>query len=83
MALKLSKPPPDDGTRAEFEAFLYGFSLAIVGIKTVSPSFDDRRAFDIAVEAATELYPPFDPPTEPVKCRGDGRRVDGIEMSED
>jgi hypothetical protein len=83
MSVKLPKPPPDDGMRSEYEAFLTGFALALVGIKCAYPSFDDRAAFDIAVEAATELYPPFDPFTEAVKCRGDGRRADGIEMSED
>jgi hypothetical protein len=83
MALKLSKPPPDDGTRAEFDAFLLGTALVLISIKRAFPSFDFTDIYNSAIKAATELYPPFDPLTEPVKCRGDGLRADGIEMSED
>ena len=81
--MKLPKPPLDDGTRAEFEAFLTGFALALLGIKKAYPSFNTEEVWKSAIEVATEVYPPFDLPTEPVKCRGDGRRADGIEMSED
>jgi hypothetical protein len=83
MALKLPKPPPDDGTRAEFSAFMWGFALALAGVKKSYPNFETDDIMKSAVETAIELYPPFDPPTEPVKCLGDGRRSDGIEMSED
>jgi hypothetical protein len=79
--VKLPKPPPDEGTRAEFEAFLTGFALALVGVKRAFPLFEVVDIWESAKQAATELYPPFDPLTEPVKCRGDGRRADGIEMS--
>ena len=81
--MKLPKPPPDDGTRVEFEAFLTGVGLCLVCIKQAFPSFDDREVWKYAIKSAEELYPPFDPPTEPVKCRGDGRRADGAVMSED
>jgi len=81
--VKLPKPPPDDGTRSEYEAFLTGFTLALIGIKRAFPNFDATEILNSAKEAAADLFPPFDPPTEPVKCRGDGRRADGIEMSDD
>jgi hypothetical protein len=78
--MKLPKPPPDEGTRAEFEAFLTGFALVVSGIKAAFPSFDHTELWNYAVEAATELYPPFDPFPNPTKASGDGRRSDGIEM---
>jgi hypothetical protein len=83
MSVKLPKLPPDDGTRSEFEAFMTGFALAVVGIKRAFPHFDSTQLWKYAGEAATELYPPFDPLPNPVKSQGDGRRSDGIEMSED
>jgi hypothetical protein len=83
MAVKLPKPPPDDGTRAEFEAFLTGFALAVFGIKRAFPNFDATEIWNSANDAATELYPPFDPLPPPVKRSDDGNRKDGIEMSED
>jgi hypothetical protein len=83
MSVKLPKPPPDDGTRSEYEAFLIGFALAVVGIKRAFPNFDATEILKTAKEAATELYPQFDPLPPPVKSLGDGRRADGIEMSED
>ena len=81
-ALKLPKPP-DYGTRSETEAFLAGFELAMIGIKKAFPAFKTEEIWKSAKEFAMELYPPFEPPPPPVKCRGDGRRADGIEMSED
>ena len=81
--MKLPTPPPDDGTRAEFEAFLTGVAITLVGIKRAFPNFEITDIYNTAIKTATELYPPFDPATEPVKCRGAGRRADGIEMSED
>jgi hypothetical protein len=81
--MKLPKPPPDDGTRAELEAFLTGFALAIVGIKRAFPNFDDTELWNWAKKTAAELYPQFDPLTPPTKATGYGNRKDGIVMSDD
>ena len=79
--VKLPNPPPDDGTRAEHEAFLTGFDLAIEGIKKALPSsiyFDDIEK--LAKQLADDLYPQFYPLPEPVKRSDDGNRKDGIVM---
>ena len=55
----------------------------MIGIKKAFPAFKTEEIWKSAKEFAMELYPPFEPPPPPVKCRGDGRRADGIEMSED
>jgi hypothetical protein len=81
--VKLPKPPPDDGTRAEFEAFITGFGVAMLAVSTGLEGFDISELWQQAMKAANELYPPFDPLPNPVKSQGDGRRADGIEMSED
>ena len=81
--MKLPKPPPDDGTRAEFEAFLTGVSFVLEGIKRAFPQFEANKIWQPAIEAAIALYPPFDPPPTPVKATGDGIRADGLVMSED
>ena len=81
--MKLPKPPPDDGTRSEYEAFLSGFALALYGIKRTFPGFDTSGIEKSAIEAATELYPPFDPLPPPAKRSDDVNRRDGVIMSED
>jgi hypothetical protein len=81
--MKLPKLTPNDVTRAEYDAFLHGAALVIIGIKRAFPNLDVTEIWNSASETATELYPPFDPPLAPVKNQGDGRRADGIEMSED
>jgi hypothetical protein len=76
-------PPPDEGTRSEYLAFLTGAFVVLQAIKRALPGFDRRDIWKYAIEAATELYPPFDPLPNPVKAPGDGVRSDGVVMSED
>lgn len=68
--------------RPEVEAFLLGFKLCWDSICTILPpnAESDNRLFQIAAQAALDLYPDYDPPPPPVKRTEDGRRSDGIEM---
>jgi len=75
MVLKLPNPPPDDGTRSEFVAYMKGFATAIAGIKQAYHNFETYDIMKTAIYAATELYPPFEKTPPPVKTSGDGREL--------
>lgn len=67
---KLSLPKVDPNARPEVEAFLHGFRLAMKAFDlfVLVKQEEDNHLYNLAKEVAETLYPPFDPPTEPVKA---------------
>ncbi len=67
IPIKLPPPPANPNERAEVEAFMLGFAIALRALNTFVTATEEKQKelFREATVLAKEFYPDFDPPPEP------------------